>query len=103
MANKNSRTSCSAMRVYIEEPQRIIHQRTTYQLVVNVDGDKVTIRKSEDDNGTESWICSEKHTAGDFVSDADLEDKTIKELVEKILGLIPDETLFGKEKLQIDL
>jgi hypothetical protein len=47
-------------KINIKEGAGIVYQRTTFQGVVEINGETITYRYSEDDNGVELYVFTEK-------------------------------------------
>ena len=47
------------MKITVKEEANIVYQMTTHQGVVEIDGEAVTYRYSEDDNGSNFYILTE--------------------------------------------
>lgn len=47
------------MKITVKEEANIVYQMTTHQGVVEIDGETVTYRYSEDDNGSNFYILTE--------------------------------------------
>lgn len=86
------------MKIKVIEPQKVIWSSITRETTVQVDGRKITVRASEDDNGTEIW-------AG-FDDDELVELHRLKELeLEKLayeIGLNMDYGMFDVEGDEFD-
>lgn len=48
------------MKVTVKEEANIVYQMTTHQGVAEIDGEEVTYRYSEDDNGSNFYILTEE-------------------------------------------
>ena len=48
------------MKVTVKEEARVVYQMTTHQGVAEIDGEEVTYRYSEDDNGSDFFVLTEE-------------------------------------------
>ena len=71
------------MKITVKEEANIVYQMTTHQGVVEIDGETVTYRYSEDDNGAELYILGESGWES-----ADLDEETGNEKHKILWGAI---------------
>ena len=57
------------MKFTVKEPGYIAYQLTTYQGSVEIEGEVIEFRKSEDDNGDEFFVLSEEGWEASDLSD----------------------------------
>jgi hypothetical protein len=85
------------MKVTLREESRIVYEKRTSQIVVEIDGIEYTIRNSEDDNGCDYYVYSESLNDGNFMNPYDLEDGELKESLIRLAEGAYDDYTFGSQ------
>lgn len=86
------------MKIKVIEPQKVIWSSITRETTVEVDGRKITVRASEDDNGTEIWAGFDD---GELVELHRLKEPQLEKLAYEI-GLNMDYGMFDVEGDEFD-
>jgi len=68
-----------SMKIKILQPQKTIWSAETKEMMLEIDGNNVTIRQYEDDNGGEVWVIL---NGGDLIQSRQLEDKDLREVID---------------------
>ena len=87
------------MKVILKEESRIVYERKTTQIKVDIDGVEYTIRNSEDDNGCDYHVFSETLNDGHFMNPYDLEDGELKDVITKLAETCYDDYLYSSSKV----
>lgn len=93
------------MKITLKQPSKIIYERTTHQIVVDIDGVEYQIRQSEDDNGCEYWVYSESLNNGHTLEVFQMEDGELKDVIERLAEYTHDDYTFSDDMVgkEIDL
>ena len=93
------------MKVTLTEESRVVYERRTTQIKVEIDGVEYTIRNSEDDNGCDYYVYSESLNDGNFMDPYDLEDGELKDVIQKLAETCYDDFLFSESRVgkEVDL
>ena len=86
------------MKIKVIEPQKVIWSSITRETTIEVDGKKITVRSSEDDNGTEIWAGFDDD---ELVETYRLKDPELEKLVNEI-GLNMDYGMFDVKGDEFD-
>lgn len=93
------------MKVTLKEESRVVYERRTTQIKVDIDGVEYTIRNSEDDNGCDYYVYSEALNDGNYMDPYDLEDGELKDVIQKLAETCYDDFLFSESRVgqEVDL
>lgn len=93
------------MKVILKESTRVVYEKRTHQISVDIDGTEYLIRNSEDDNGVDYHVWSENLNNGNWTNPYDLEDGDLKETIQKLANAAYDDFLFSDSKVgsEVDL
>jgi hypothetical protein len=93
------------MKVTLKEESRVVYEKRTTQIKVEIDGIEYTIRNSEDDNGCDYHVYSESLNNGNFMNPYDMEDGELKDAITKLAETCYDDFLFGDSNVgkEIDM
>jgi hypothetical protein len=92
------------MKVTLKDSTRVVYEKRTSQIIVDIDGKEYTIRNSEDDNGVEYYVFNENFEKG-WVRPHNIEDDDLREIIEKLASAAYDDFIFGETKVgkEVDL
>ena len=92
------------MKVTLKDSTRVVYEKRTSQIIVDIDGKEYTIRNSEDDNGVEYYVFNENFEKG-WAAPHELEDGELKDVLEKLAETCYDDFIFGETKVgkEVDL
>jgi hypothetical protein len=92
------------MKVTLKDSTRVVYEKRTSQIIVDIDGKEYTIRNSEDDNGVEYYVFNENFEKG-WTAPHELEDGELKDVLEKLAETCYDDFIFSERKVgkEIDL
>lgn len=93
------------MKVVLKEAHRVVYQKTTHQIKVEINGVVYIVRNSEDDNGVEYHVYSEKLNDGNWINPYDIEDIELKNIIEKLANAAYDDYIFSEsnEGKEVDM
>ena len=86
------------MKVTLKDSTRVVYEKRTTQIKVEIDGVEYTIRNSEDDNGCDYHVYSESLNNGVFMNPYDLEDGELKDVIIKLAETCYDDFLFSESR-----
>lgn len=87
------------MKITLTEKHKIIYQKTTHQIEVDIEGVKYKIRQTEDDNGTEYFVFSDALNAGKWMDPQDMEDSELKDILVKLAETCLDNNIYGQSNV----
>jgi hypothetical protein len=87
------------MKVTLTDESRVVYEKRTTQIKVEIDGVEYTIRNSEDDNGCDYHVYSESLNDGVFMNPYDLEDGELKDVIIKLAETCYDDFLFSDSRV----
>jgi len=85
------------MKVTLKEGTRVVYERVTKQITVDIDGEEYIIRNSEDDNGCDYYVFHKDFEKG-WTNPYDLEDGELKEVIQKLAETCYDDFLFSESR-----
>ena len=85
------------MKITLKEGARVVYQRTTNEITVEIGGVDYTIRNSEDDNGCDYYVYSETLNDGNFMNPYDIEDEELQEVIVRLAEGAYDDYTFGSQ------
>lgn len=93
------------MKVTLKEHTQVVYQKTTHEIKVDIDGVEYIIRNSEDDNGVEYYVWSENLNDGKWMNPYDIEDESLKDVIEKLANAALDNYIFSEsnEGKEVDM
>ena len=86
------------MKVTLKDSTRVVYEKTTTQIIVDIDGQEYIIRNSEDDNGCEYFVFNENFGKG-WTAPHELEDGELKDTLEKLAETCYDDFLFSDSRV----
>ena len=92
------------MKVTLKEGTRVVYERRTNQITVDIDGEEYIVRNSEDDNGCEYFVFNQNFEKG-WTNPYDLEDGELKDTLEKLAETCYDDFIFStsNEGKEVDM
>jgi hypothetical protein len=92
------------MKVTLKDSTRVVYEKRTSQIIVDIDGQEYIIRNSEDDNGVEYFIFNENFEKG-WTNPHELEDGELKDVLQKLAETCYDDFIFSERKVgkEVDL
>lgn len=93
------------MKVTLKQEHRIVYQKTTHQIIVDIDGTEYIVRQSEDDNGADYLVLSDNLNNGNWIDIYKVEDEELRDVLEKLANAAYDDFIFGDSKVgqEVDL
>lgn len=93
------------MKVTLTEGTRVVYERRTTEITVDIDGVEYIIRNSEDDNGCDYFVYSENLNDGNWTDPYELEDGELKDVIQKLAETCYDDFLFSDSRVgqEVDL
>jgi hypothetical protein len=92
------------MKVTLKDSSRVVYEKRTSQIIVDIDGQEYIIRNSEDDNGVEYFVFNDNFEKG-WTPPHELEDGELKDVLEKLAETCYDDFIFSERKVgkEVDL
>ena len=92
------------MKVTLKDNTRVVYEKRTNQIIVDIDGQEYIIRNSEDDNGCDYFVFNENFEKG-WTAPHTLEDGELKDVLEKLAETCYDDFLFSESRVgkEVDL
>lgn len=93
------------MKVTLKQEHRIVYQKTTHQIEVEIDGVEYVIRQGEDDNGVDLYVLSDDLNDGNWINPYDMEDGELKDVLVKLANAAYDDFIFSSSNVgkEVDL
>lgn len=91
------------MKVILKEGSRVVYERTTTQIKVEIDGVEYIVRNSEDDNGCDYLVWSENLNNGNWTDPYNLEDSELKDVIQKLAETCYDDFLYSDSRVGKEL
>jgi len=93
------------MKVVLKESHKIVYQKTTHQIEVEIDGVDYIVRQGEDDNGVDVYVLSDDLNDGNWIDPFYMEDGELKDALVKLANVAHDDFIFGESSVgkEVDL
>ena len=86
------------MKVTLKEGTRVVYERRTNQITVDIDGEEYIVRNSEDDNGCDYFVFNRNFEKG-WTDPYELEDGELKDVLQKLAETCYDDFLFSESRV----
>ena len=83
------------MKVILKEGHTIVYQKTTHNIVVDIDGIEYIIRQSEDDNGVDLYVWSDELNDSRWFNPYSMEDGELKDTIINLANIANDDYTFS--------
>jgi len=87
------------MKIILKESHRIVYERRTHEITVDIDGVTYTIRNSEDNNGADYYVMSDNLNDGNWINPYDIQDGELKDVIMTLANAAYDDFIFGESNV----